>query len=315
ETDYKLDGPHKTIAEAKEAFKVTYVTIFGITWTERETAVSERFTYQTITHEVVEETEVIEEVIEETEVTTVVTEETKSTTGDVIIKEETKTINQGEEIILEHHEQKETVIEPKDEVEEKEVTVAGEKKVIEVATKIEKGVVTQPAVPKKASWFRRVVKSGEDTIRGVGSAVAGAAESAAHGVGQVAQDVATGAEGVAYGALQKVDGVWKRTVQVLTIRKAKVDEVAPIAKHSFVYYDEDEVYDCVFIEKSTGKKYVTQLLYDTKKEVFYVYYRWSETEYTLDGPHEDVESAKEAFKISYTQKFGIEWKERETAVT
>ncbi|KAF9895628.1 hypothetical protein BX616_009204, partial [Lobosporangium transversale] len=120
--------------------------------------------------------------------------------------------------------------------------------------------------------------------------------------------------GVAYGAFQKVDGVLKRTVQVLTTRKAKVDEVAPIAKHSFVYYD-DEVYDCVLTENGTDKKYVIQLLFDSKQKVYYVYYRWNETEYTLDGPHEDVDRAKEAFKVTYTQKFGIEWKDRENAVS
>ncbi|KAG0250546.1 hypothetical protein BGZ95_007159, partial [Linnemannia exigua] len=54
--------------------------------------------------------------------------------------------------------------------------------------------------------------------------------------------IATGAGVVAAGALTKVDGVWKRNVKVLTTKKANVDTVAPIAKTSYVYYD-DEVYD------------------------------------------------------------------------
>ncbi|KAF9904817.1 hypothetical protein EC991_002321, partial [Linnemannia zychae] len=64
----------------------------------------------------------------------------------------------------------------------------------------------QPTVPKETSWFRQI---------------------------------ATGAGVVAAGALTKVDGVWKRTVQVLTTRKAHVDSVAPIAKTSYVYYDDE----------------------------------------------------------------------------
>ncbi|KAG0074108.1 hypothetical protein BGZ93_004583, partial [Podila epicladia] len=112
----------------------------------------------------------------------------------------------------------------------------------------------------------------------------------------------------------KVDGVWKRTVQVLTTRKAHVDTVAPIAETSYVYYD-DEVYDSVLTEKSTGVTYVTQLLYDTKVQKYYVYYRYGETDYKLDGPHETVESAKAAFKTTYQEKFGLEWSTRETTVS
>ncbi|KAF9553209.1 hypothetical protein EC968_010614, partial [Mortierella alpina] len=112
-------------------------------------------------------------------------------------------------------------------------------------------------------------------------------------------------------ALTKVDGVWKRTVQVLTTRKAHVDHVCPIAKTSYVYYD-DEVYDSVLTEKSTGITYVTQLIFDSETKVYYVYYRWGEADYKLDGPHETIESAKSAFQITYKEKFDIEWAERET---
>ena len=144
----------------------------------------------------------------------------------------------------------------------------------------ESGVVTKPAVSKESSWFRRL---------------------------------ASGAGAAASGALTQVDGVWKRTVQVLTTRKAHVDKVCPIAKTSYVYYD-DEVYDAVLTEKSTGVTYVTQLLYDTTESVYYVYVRWGETDYKLDGPHKTIEAAKSAFQVTYYDKFGVEWTERETAV-
>jgi hypothetical protein len=114
--------------------------------------------------------------------------------------------------------------------------------------------------------------------------------------------------------LEKVDGVWKRTVQVLTTRKAHVDAVAPIAKTSYVYYD-DEVYDAVLVEKSTGVTYVTQLLFDSATSKYYVYIRWGETDYKLDGPHETVESAKAAFQVTYRENFGVQWEERETTVS
>ncbi|KAF9301505.1 hypothetical protein BG003_002747, partial [Podila horticola] len=118
----------------------------------------------------------------------------------------------------------------------------------------------------------------------------------------------------ASGALEKVDGVWKRTVQVLTTRKAHVDKVAPIAETSYVYYDED-VYDSVLVEKSTGVTYITQLLYDESVKKYYVYIRWGETDYKLDGPHETVESAKVAFKTTYQERFGLQWETRETTVS
>ncbi|KAI1282619.1 hypothetical protein EDD11_001309, partial [Mortierella claussenii] len=145
----------------------------------------------------------------------------------------------------------------------------------------ETGVVAEPAVSKETSWLRRL---------------------------------ASGAGAAAAGALTQVDGVWKRTVQVLTTQKAHVDELAPIAKHAYVYHD-DEVYDSVLIEKETGVKHITQLLYDSDEKVYYVYYRWSETDYKLEGPHKTAESAKEAFQVAYKEKFDVEWTERETAVS
>ncbi|KAF9967332.1 hypothetical protein BGZ70_009957, partial [Mortierella alpina] len=164
----------------------------------------------------------------------------------------------------------------------KDVEITDGEEIIKVITTTkETGVVAQPAVAKESFCFRRL----------------------AFGAGEVAS-----------GALNKVDGVWKRSVHVLTTRKAHVDHVCPIAKTSYVYYD-DEVYDSDLTEKSTGITYVTQLIYDSEAKVYYVYYRWGETEYTLDGPHETIESAKEAFQVSYKEKFDVEWKEREIATS
>ncbi|KAF9272248.1 hypothetical protein BGZ88_005040, partial [Linnemannia elongata] len=159
--------------------------------------------------------------------------------------------------------------------------VDGEEITKVITTTKETGVVAQPAVTKGNSWFRRL---------------------------------ASGAGLAAAGALTQVDGVWKRTVQVLTTRKAHVDAVAPIAKTSYVYYD-DEVYDAVLTEKSTGATYVTQLLFDTATAKYYVYVRWGETDYKLDGPHDTIESAKAAFQISFREQVGVLWEHRETTVS
>ncbi|KAG0339141.1 hypothetical protein BG004_006938, partial [Podila humilis] len=47
---------------------------------------------------------------------------------------------------------------------------------------------------------------------------------------------------------------------------------------------------------------------------YYVYVRWGETDYKLDGPHETIEAAKTAFEVTYKENFGHEWKTRETLV-
>ncbi|KAF9272375.1 hypothetical protein BGZ68_002454 [Mortierella alpina] len=207
ETDYKLDGPYGTIESAKEAFQISYKEKFDIEWTERETTVSDKWTYEIQTYEPFEEIEEAEEIVEGSEV---------------------------ERIIARENELR--------------------------ARKKRSGAVVKYA---------------------------------------------------GHGGLEKVDGVWKRTIQVLTTRKAYVDHVCPIAKTSYVYYD-DEVYDSVLVEKSTGITYVTQLIFNCETKVYYVYFRWGETDYKMDGPYETSESAKEAFQISYKEKFDVEWVERET---
>ncbi|KAF9945191.1 hypothetical protein BGZ72_001584, partial [Mortierella alpina] len=166
-------------------------------------------------------------------------------------------------------------------VQEHEGIVDGEEITKVITTTRETGIVAQPAVAKETSWFRRL---------------------------------ASGAGEIASGAINKVDGVWKRSVQVITARKAHVDHVCPIAKTSYVYYD-DEVYDSVLIEKGTGITYVTQLIFDTETRAYYVYIRWGETDYKLDGPHDTIENAKDAFQLTYKEKFDVEWKEREIATS
>ncbi|KAF9342107.1 hypothetical protein BGX26_008341, partial [Mortierella sp. AD094] len=277
-----LDGPHQTIEAAKDAFQLTYKEKFDVEWTERETAVSDRWTYEVKTYETFEETESVEEVVDETEVATIITKEEQAVVDDVQVDTQivTTTTTTQEEVVLEHVTK--TVVNDDIETEGvKEITIT------------ETGKVSEPAVPKGSSWFRKVISTTEAAARGaadavgdaagaVGSAASGAAgavvhgaESAARGVGHVAGAVvigtgvvAVGAGLAAAGALHKVDGIWKRTVQVLTTRKAHVDKVCPIAKTAYVYYDED-VYDAVLTEKNTGVTYVTQLIYDTETKVYY----------------------------------------------
>ncbi|KAG0312412.1 hypothetical protein BG000_006238, partial [Podila horticola] len=267
ETDYKLDGPHDTIEVAKEAFQVSYKEKFGLEWSTRETTVSEQWTYETKTYETYEEVEYVEEIVEEEQAQIIIKQDKEIVVSeDVTVREETVTTTTEEEVTLEHTtETKEVVIEE----ETQQETV-----VTEVV--VETGA-TKPAVSKGSSWFKKAVTGVAAVGAGVaavgvgavavtaGAVVAGGA-AVAHG----AHHVASGAGHAASGALEKVDGVWKRTVQVLTTRKAHVDKVAPIAETSYVYYD-DEVYDSVLTEKSTGVTYITQLLYDTKVKAYYVY--------------------------------------------
>ncbi|KAF9943499.1 hypothetical protein BGZ70_005876, partial [Mortierella alpina] len=233
--------------------------------------------YEVKTYETYEEIEEIEEVVDETEAQVIIAREQDVTKDDTTTrsKDTTTTTTTVDGSVSVEHSSTEVVLDHEATKKDDEV-----KEVVVTKTT---STVTQPAVPEKASWFRRVLRSGAAV-----GAVAGAV------------------------ALNKVDGVWKRTVQVLTTRKAKVDHVCPIAKTAYVYYDED-VYDSVLTEKSTGITYVTQLIFDSQTNVYYVYYRWGETDYKLDGPHDTVESAKEAFQVTYKEKFDVEWKEREIA--
>ncbi|KAF9969725.1 hypothetical protein BGZ75_002672, partial [Mortierella antarctica] len=203
-------------------------------------------TTETITEsgEVVLEHVTKEVVVEETEKEVVVEKK------EVAVEKTTVVVDDKEEVVIEETE--ETTVE-----ETEEITV--EETVKEVVITKETGKVATPAVPEKSSWFRRALSGAETAALGAGALVVGAGAVA---VG-VAAGAAHGAGNAATGALEKVDGVWKRTVQVLTTRKAHVDHVCPIAKTSYVYYD-DEVYDSALTENSTGITYVTQLIFDSE---------------------------------------------------
>ncbi|KAG0028142.1 hypothetical protein BGZ83_005110, partial [Gryganskiella cystojenkinii] len=207
------------------------------------------------TYETFEETEEIEEVIDETEISTQIVREEKVTEEGKKVDVATSVTN--EDVSIEEINTKVVVIEDKKEEIKESVAVK------------ETSALSEPAVSKGSSWFRRL---------------------------------ATGAGAAAAGALTHVDGVWKRTVQVLTTRKAKVDQVIPFHKHAYVYYD-DEVYDATLTQKTTGVTYITQLIYNSEEHVYYVYIRSGETDYKLDGPHKTVEEAKTAFQVTYRDNF------------
>ncbi|KAF9194309.1 hypothetical protein BGZ49_003176, partial [Haplosporangium sp. Z 27] len=165
---------------------------------------------------------------------------------------------------------------------EQEVPVTDGEEITKVITTVrETGVIAQPVVSKGTSWFRRL---------------------------------ASGAGAAIDGGLKQVDGVWKRSIQVLTTRKAHVNEFFPYASTSFVYYD-DDVYDSTLVEKNSGLTHHMQLLYDSKSKAYYVFNHWGEKEYDVDGPHSTIEAAKAAFLAIFTKWYGLEWSKRETAVS
>ncbi|KAF9338791.1 hypothetical protein BGX26_009572, partial [Mortierella sp. AD094] len=158
-TDYKLDGPHKTIEAAKDAFQITYKEKFDVEWTERETAVSDRYTYETKTYETFEEVVEVEEVVDETEVATIITKEQEVAVEDATINTETTTTTTvtTEDVTVEH-------------VEKAVVDVKDDQTVTEVVEVKETGKVTEPAVSKGSSWFRKVISTTEAAARGAAGA-------------------------------------------------------------------------------------------------------------------------------------------------
>ncbi|KAG0351182.1 hypothetical protein BGX24_007920, partial [Mortierella sp. AD032] len=168
-----------TVESAKAAFQVTYHEQFGVQWQERETTVSERFTYEVKTYETFETVDVVEEVVDEKTAAVILSRQ-----EEVIVDGETIQTETTTSTTITHEE--ESVAEVAYEVE----VVNGEEITKVITTKKETGVVSKPAVTKGTSWFRQL---------------------------------ATGAGALATGALTQIDGGWKRTVQVLTTRKAHVD--------------------------------------------------------------------------------------------
>ncbi|KAF9359050.1 hypothetical protein BGX26_000301 [Mortierella sp. AD094] len=92
--------------------------------------------------------------------------------------------------------------------------------------------------------------------------------------------------------------------------KSRVDEFCPILKTSHVCCDNEDEYSAVLTNKTSDVECVIQLLCSDETGTYYVYYRYDETETHLDGIHKNIESAKDAFKKAFKEKFKIEWSER-----
>ncbi|KAF9397145.1 hypothetical protein BGX21_009179 [Mortierella sp. AD011] len=95
--------------------------------------------------------------------------------------------------------------------------------------------------------------------------------------------------------------------------KSGVDRLCPIFKISHVCYEGEEEYSAALTEKKSGKTCVIQLLRSGEIEVYYVYYRYGETDSHFNGSYKDINIAKDAFKDVFKKKFDIEWSEREAA--
>ncbi|KAG0374561.1 hypothetical protein BGX24_010241 [Mortierella sp. AD032] len=283
ETDYRLDGPHETVESAKAAFQVTYHEQFGVQWQERETTVSERWTYEVKTYETFDSVEEVEEIVEESEAIAIIERQREPATTARATQEDGVLEHVGEDVVVDKND-------------------------VNIVKEI--GEAKKPAVPKDTSWFRRLVTSADATVFGTGDGTHGAEGL---DVGTVHDD-SRGTSNTVSGTLTKVNGVWKRTIQVITTRKVHVDSAASIARTSYVYYEGEEVYDAFLVEVSTGIIFLTQLLFDSSVNKYYVYIRKGPSDCSLDGPYDTIESSKEAFKIAYHKKFNAEWHDREIVV-
>ncbi|KAF9898141.1 hypothetical protein EC991_000810, partial [Linnemannia zychae] len=172
---------------------------FGVQWEQRETTVSERFTYEIKTYETIEEIEEIEEIVEENVAVAIVAREQEAVSGDKLITSDCTTFTtviKAEDVVVEQV-QTAVIVDDKKETEAvKEVSI----------TKVT-GVAPKPAVTKETSWFRKIASATGAAVVGAGAVAVGAGALA---VGAV-HDAASGAGHAASGALTKVDGVWKRT--------------------------------------------------------------------------------------------------------
>ncbi|KAG0196973.1 hypothetical protein BGX28_009522, partial [Mortierella sp. GBA30] len=105
------------------------------------------------------------------------------------------------------------------------------------------------------------------------------------------------------------------TTRTTTTSSNLVDHICPIADQVSVYHDHSELYHTAMTQRSTGNDYITQLLYNHVTKTYYVYLRWGETQYSLEGPYDTIEVAKTNFKDKYNQTFGITWEERKTTTS
>ncbi|KAG0311074.1 hypothetical protein BG000_006793, partial [Podila horticola] len=65
----------------------------------------------------------------------------------------------------------------------------------------------------------------------------------------------------------------------------------------------------------TGVEYVMQLLQDNTTNVYYIYAQWGSTGGQLEGPYESAEKATTEFQELFQSKVGVEWTEREVAIS
>ncbi|KAF9398179.1 hypothetical protein BGZ76_008206, partial [Entomortierella beljakovae] len=146
---------YETVEAAKDAFQVTYKEKFDTEWTQRETTVSERWTYEVKTYETFEEVEEVTEVIEESEAVAIIERQEQVVVDDVVVEKETittTTVDIEEKVTVEN-------------VVKTEVVGDNEKEVVTIK---ETEVISEQAVPKKDSWFRKALTA-------TGGAVSGAA--------------------------------------------------------------------------------------------------------------------------------------------
>ncbi|KAG0025720.1 hypothetical protein BGZ83_005551, partial [Gryganskiella cystojenkinii] len=133
-------------------------------WTERETTVSDRWTYEVKTYETFEEIEEVEEVVDESEITSQVVRTEKAVEGEKKIEVETSTTSTVEQISVDHVTKAETIVVEKQQPEIKETVI------------IKESAVAKPAVSKGSSWFRRLATG---VAAGAGVVAVGAGLAAA----------------------------------------------------------------------------------------------------------------------------------------
>ncbi|KAG0260352.1 hypothetical protein BG011_001953, partial [Mortierella polycephala] len=112
----------------------------------------------------------------------------------------------------------------------------------------------------------------------------------------------------------------KYTVVTTTTRIIRMRRIVRVhsqctLENATVLEREGTIWACHLVEAGTGVDYVMQLLFDNTKNVYHIYVQWGSTEGQLEGPYDSVEDATSEFQEIFSNKIGIEWTERETAVS
>ncbi|KAF9938273.1 hypothetical protein BGZ70_006562, partial [Mortierella alpina] len=158
-----------------------------------------RWTYEVKTYEAFEEIEEVEEVVEETEAALIISREKELVVDDHSVQIETVTTEIKKDAIVQQTQEKVVLVD--EEVKSRETVTAipeNERVLVEATTEDivesvaicepalehdtvkevivtkETGVITQPAVSEKSSWFRRAINSAEPAAHGAGALVVGA---------------------------------------------------------------------------------------------------------------------------------------------